>query len=40
MLLEAKYTFIVQATVIAIVNYNLNTFIVEATGIKSAVVII
>ncbi len=32
MLLESKFTFIVQATVITIVNYDCNMFVVEAKG--------
>ncbi len=34
--LEVQFTFIVQATVIMIVNYNRNTFIVQATDKLSA----
>ncbi len=31
-LLEAKHTFVVQATVVTIVNYNCNMLTVQATN--------
>jgi hypothetical protein len=31
-LVEAKYTFVVQATIVTIVNYNCNMLMVQATN--------